>query len=438
MDSIAGSPYVEVVFDKDGNAAADAGPALQAVLALPEITDLAVLSHGWKFEGTGPRTFYAALWPNVAAKLPDAGKVAVVGVNWPSKRYSTIDAQAVHQAAAGGGVQAAGPGAGIEDLTSDQLDDELEHAIAVLAPEPRTPADQDRVAALRVAAAAYAAAPGTESAETLLRSIAALTAVGADLSDDPELEPENRRLLTAVGSANTTMRLFQKPPVIDGTGATGSAQDLGDVLGRIVSGPKAAVVRALEQLSFWEMKKRAATVGKGLAAFLATIPPSRPTRLHLVGHSFGARLVTSCAGSLPEIPNLELFSLTMLQGAFSHNSLSQQRKGAFSAVRARPTGPISITHTHNDSACTFLYAIASRAANNQVAAIGDASDPFGSMGANGAQFDTGEVAAIPVSGTKFTPKRKAVNNFRADGYISEHNDVLNPTVGGLVAAAIKA
>ena len=190
------------------------------------------------------------------------------------------------------------------------------------------------------------------------------------------------------------------------------------------------------------MKKRAGTIGKGLAAFLATVPPPQPTRLHLVGHSFGARVVTSCAANLPQIPNLELFSLTMLQGAFSHNSLSQLRNGGFFGVRARPTGPISITHTHNDWACTFLYAMASRAANNTTSGIGDATDPFGSMGANGAQFDPGEAAAVAVSGTAFAPKRKVVNNFRADSYINDpkdaHNDVLNPTVGALVAAAIEA
>ena len=157
MDSIAGSPYVEVVFDKNGNAAAGSGQALAAALAQPGVADLAVLSHGWKFEGTGPRRFYDALWPNVAAKLQrDPAKVVVVGVNWPSKRYSTIDAQAVRQAV-GGAAQAAGDGPGQRDLTASELDTELQHAIATLAPEPRTPKDQQRVDALLAAAAAYAA-----------------------------------------------------------------------------------------------------------------------------------------------------------------------------------------------------------------------------------------------------------------------------------------
>lgn len=439
MDRIAGSPYVEVVFDKDGNAAADAGPALAAALATPGITDLAVLSHGWKFEGTGPRKFYDALWPSIAANLPDAGKFVVVGVNWPSKRYSTIDSQTVRQAV-GGGVQAAGGGAVLDDLTAKQLDEELQQAVAALAPEPRKPEDQARADALLTAAAAYAADQSADAATALLVAIAALTGL-ADLARDPDLAPEGKRLLDAIGNADTTMRLYQKPPRVDGTGATGTTQGIGDVIGRIVAGPKAAVVRALEQLSFWEMKRRAGKIGQGLAGFLAGAQPPQAVKLHLVGHSFGARVVTSCAASLPAIPKVEFFSLTMLQGAFSHSSLSALRHGGFSGVPARPTGPISITHTHNDWACTFLYAIACRAANDAVQGLGDASDPFGAMGANGAQFNPGEIVAVEVDGTAFAPKKKAVNNFRADGYIQgadAHNDVTNATVGKLVAAAIRA
>ena len=71
-------------------------------------------------------------------------------------------------------------------------------------------------------------------------------------------------------------------------------------------------------------------------------PPALPAgkRLHLVGHSFGARLVTAAANALPAHPPFELFSLTLLQGAFSHNGLSAYASGAFANVLGRPTGPI--------------------------------------------------------------------------------------------------
>ena len=59
--------------------------------------------------------------------------------------------------------------------------------------------------------------------------------------------------------------------------------------------------------------------------------------------------------------------------------------GAFPSVVGKPTGPIVITHTHNDLACTIAYALASRLSRDITQGIGDASDEFGAMGANGPQ-----------------------------------------------------
>ena len=158
----------------------------------------------------------------------------------------------------------------------------------------------------------------------------------------------------------------------------------------LFNGPRAAVARFLNLLTYYEMKNRAGNVGVGLADnVLSKLAPARKIQLHLVGHSFGARLVTAAANRLTLKGNLKFFSLTLLQGAYSHNGLAKivtpGVAGAFPDVVGKPTGPIAITHTHNDIACTLVYALASRLSRDTTKGIGDAQDEFGAMGANGPQ-----------------------------------------------------
>ncbi len=162
-------------------------------------------------------------------------------------------------------------------------------------------------------------------------------------------------------------------------------------------------------------------------------------RLHLVGHSFGARLISAAVNFAPTTVNVE--SMTLLQGAFSHNAYRETfegQPGAFPRVIGRPLGPLAVTHTFNDKAVTLAYSLASRLANQIANGIGDPGDPFGAMGANGPQGMTSGTFAPPATDTQFLPRRGKVNTFRADAYVSGHNDVCNATVGRLVAAVIQA
>jgi hypothetical protein len=145
---------------------------------------------------------------------------------------------------------------------------------------------------------------------------------------------------------------------------------------------------------------------------------------------------------------LDFYSLTLLQGAFSHNALAVEVErgvpGAFQNVVGRPSGPISITHTHNDLACTLAYALASRLSRDMTKSIGDKNDMFGAMGANGAQKLAASALAAEVEDENFAPKSGKVNGFLADAYILKtdtsdaHNNVTNPTCGKLVSAVIES
>ena len=238
-------------------------------------------------------------------------------------------------------------------------------------------------------------------------------------------------------------------PTMMNIGGNSVTLGLGSILKGAVTGARAAVARLLNQLTYWEMKKRAGIVGESLStAILSRLTPRNPIRLHLVGHSFGARLVTAAADRLMPPTNVEFRSLTLLQGEFSHNSLAQNISpgvsGAFPNVVGKPKGVISITHTHNDRACTIAYPLASRLSLDNRLALGDASDPFGAMGANGPQMLPSSAIERHTTSQTFAPKMGLVNTFLADDFIIKttdtdaHNNVTNPVVGRLLAATLEA
>ncbi len=113
-------------------------------------------------------------------------------------------------------------------------------------------------------------------------------------------------------------------------------------------------------LSFWVMKRRAGEVGERFGR--ECVAPlwrslSRPPRLHLVGHSFGAKLVTSIAlgGARPE-------SVTLLLAAFSAFAFAPEipsfdRPGFYHRVLAerRLAGPIVVLRSDHDTALGTFY-----------------------------------------------------------------------------------
>lgn len=445
MSDQGGVPSLWLEFDERG--AIDGGTATQltALLERPGVEDLVVMAHGWKNDKNDAAKLYGTLWANACANFP-AGKaeqIIVAGVLWPAKAFQTdFDESALAMASHSGSTLAAPAGAAIADLSEQDFESLLTDFNAFMGAS----------GAAAVAAARTAAKGLTASAsQMLVREGAAAVAVDAR-SRDTELARDAEPIAGAQVAPTKAQFLLANlvdPPQLKLAPKVGAAMGLGSTVKGLIAGPRAAVGRFLNQLTYYEMKKRAGIVGASLAdAVLAKLTPSRPIRLHLLGHSFGGRLVTATANQLKPTGKLELFSLTILQGAYSHNALARQVEpglaGAFPAVISKPTGPIVITHTHNDLACTIAYALASRLSRDITQGIGDASDEFGAMGANGPQkLDPG--AAEPDRTTEpFAPKRGRVNTFLADKFIVKtsetdaHNNVINPTVGRLLARTILA
>ena len=75
-----------------------------------------------------------------------------------------------------------------------------------------------------------------------------------------------------------------------GTSSAGGAAGLGGFFGGLWNGAK----NVLRVATYWQMKNRAGVIGiNGLAPLIGHIHQGAPNlRLHLLGHSFGARLVS--------------------------------------------------------------------------------------------------------------------------------------------------
>lgn len=196
------------------------------------------------------------------------------------------------------------------------------------------------------------------------------------------------------------------------------------------------------------MKQRAGKVGQvGVAPLVAGLKAANPgLRIHLVGHSFGGRLVTAAAAALAS--GTSGISLTLLQAALSHNALAVHfddagHDGAFHQLLSNGlgVGPIVITYTKNDRAVGVAYPLASRIARDSAAALGDRNDPYGGIGRNGAQHLKQErihEAELERFTARLDFPHDKVTNLLVDRVVADHGDVTNRAVVGAVLNVFRA
>ena len=189
------------------------------------------------------------------------------------------------------------------------------------------------------------------------------------------------------------------------------------------------------------MKDRAGQVGRALGPLLVEHAIGR-TRVHLVGHSFGARLLSAAAAAAPRNG---VASLSLLQAAFSHYSFAKDwepgKDGAYRTVLADPkvVGPLIVTHTRNDRLVGIAYAIASRIAGQVASDIGGADSRFGGLGGNGAQRTPEAVARdLLDTGQPYDLDHGRLYNLRADKFVTGHSDVTDRYAAHAVLAAVAA
>jgi hypothetical protein len=203
-----------------------------------------------------------------------------------------------------------------------------------------------------------------------------------------------------------------------------------------------SALNLLNYTTYFEMKTRAGTIGKnGVAPFIDRLPPSIEA-IHLIGHSFGGRIVTAAAAN-STTPRIR--SMTLLQAAFSHNGFSKKRDGFFRSVveQKRVNGPILITHSILDMAVGIAYPLASRINQDDRLALGDRNDRFGAIGRNGAQemedteVDAAQTNLCPATDPQpYQFKQPVIYNLNGDTLITGHGDVTNEAIVSAVLSAV--
>jgi len=385
MNDIAGISYTAARFDKDG-----AALNKQEITLPKDMTDVIVISHGWNnTEEQAEQQLYIPLFTNFAAAAPDQlqkKKIAIVGVIWPSKRFTDVVDAAVAEQARGGGA-----GFGMSSTAADETIKAKLDVIATMF---------DKKAAKKITAAKNQIGKLESDLDARRKFVDELRSL---LDDSAAHEEDNSALFFKLDGSVMLEKLKMPTPLVSsGGGGGGGAASLGAHpkttpaggaagLGDIFSGIKSGAIRFLNYLAYYEMKKRAGTVGQNGVRPLLDRLADNVQRIYLVGHSFGCRVVTAAAATSTTD---KLQSMSLLQAAFSHNGFSKSMNGFFRSVvdNQRIKGPIVVTYTPNDRAVGIAYPVASRLSGTVASAFGDANDKFGGLGRNGAQkMESGEV-----------------------------------------------
>ncbi|QDQ41502.1 alpha/beta hydrolase [Methylacidiphilum kamchatkense] len=200
------------------------------------------------------------------------------------------------------------------------------------------------------------------------------------------------------------------------------------------------------------MKRRAGVIGRtGLFKVIKELgEDSGQLRLHLVGHSMGAIVYTLACKKLAEAgSDFKPASLTLLQGAFTHYGFGKDvnvkgiTDGPYRVVVETDAvaGSIAVTFSKYDEALHVLYAIAQRLARDIVRPffIGDRDDPYGAIGANGAQkTPEAEEIALDTSPKVYTFAKGSVYNLNGKEAIQNHGDVTNEAIAAVLLSAAES
>lgn len=428
-------PYTPVEFTKNGDPA-DPTQFDAAINMIRGGTDVLMVAHGWNNDIATAEQLFTSLTDNIDILMsgrPTGRSLTVVGLLWPSKQWASDPGDI------------AGGGAGLGDDLTDLIarigmvvdDPATRQTLQDLAPKLETDGDaQERfLGALRGllpqpdAVSDDDALPGDLLTGTVPEVVAAVQDAKADTANP-------------IGTGQTPAGGPDLPPgfVADPLAAGGTA-GAGFHFPKI--NPLQAFNDVLNVTTYYTMKDRAGNVGsRGVAALIDAVASANTgARVHLAGHSFGARVVSAATATT----NRPLSSVSLLQGAYSHRGLAaadpsiEMPEGAFRRALTGGflRGPMVVTWTHNDKAVGLAYAIASRLARQVAAGIGDAGDPYGGIGANGAVGTAEAIAGtLGDQNTTYAFQSGRVHNLHADNFVHSHGDVTNPAVANAVLAAI--
>ena len=447
-----GEPVWDLQFDEDGKLTSPAQGSFLAEVAAAGVTDLFAFSHGWGTSQNSARQLYNTMFPLIrtaAHGLPGIGKVGFAGIYWPSLWFPPTPATPPPAA----GAQQADAGA-VVDLSAGTAALSGADIAAALQPGFADPAQAAAITQIgQLIDDGESAAGAAESDDAKQQRLEQISQLIKSLTPPPAPDGEFE-------DAGETALLLSDDPAADyqaaadafgSTPSAGAQQGLGDWFGKAIGGAK----DVLRVFSYNTMKARAGTVGRnGLGPLLAALHAQSPAvRVHLIGHSFGARLVSFALSGVGGPASSPVASLLLLQGAFSHWSFAHAQDnpfgspGALNAYADRVHGPLAATHTVYDWAVGVWYPKASFLAHQDAAAA--VADRWGGMGSDGFQaVKPAEDRAMPAQGgTSYDlapgtfyriDAASVINDTKNESFSGAHSDIKKLPVAQLAAAAAAA
>jgi hypothetical protein len=369
-----------VRFDASGALVDSCAAVVQKVLgAAPAASDIIIFSHGWKNDPVGAEGTYSRFISGMLARRPpelgERFKPLLVGIFWPSALFPISHDDE-------------------ESLSRAQIDSRatLEAKIRMtfdwLGNIPDVDADIRDVA--RLVELEVQGKPRTRADFILLANILkrwSFFAGDTAASERGSVEaPGERPLFTLEPGALAQF-------LLDNSYAGGGQESF--------TSRAASVLSVLNTFTFWTMKRRAGEVGEsGVYELVKRLRAANGNaRIHLVGHSFGGKVVlAAAAGPLGQAPNV-VDSIVVIQGALSHFSLSLEddlrdlgigtddlKQGRYASITSARSvaGPVIVIFSKLDSANGSWYPLGARISGDALEKRERKPPIYGALGYNGA------------------------------------------------------
>ena len=347
-------------YDTDGSLLS---PRTQGKLLeeLPHVSDVFVFSHGWNNDFAVAAKNYKRFIQGFVQQGSGGCTPLLVGVVWPSTSLLMPWEEGPQIAA---GPDPASPEA-MTAFVAGSLDQDARAQLSELV-------------------------EGTDSLDQQqARTAAQLLLEGLTEEIDPDgatVRPTVDEVLTAWAALDG--QAAPKPADPDDFGEVAAATEAGQpqvagLLGNL--DPR----NLLRMASLWKMKDRAGKVGAhGVSPLLQKIQSSSQARVHLIGHSFGARVMLSalCFGPLSRpVRSVLLLQPAINRWCFANDVVGKHVPGGYHAATDRVELPIFTTRSTRDMPLHEVFHLAVRGSNlgePDIAAVGD-TFRFGALGGYG-------------------------------------------------------
>jgi hypothetical protein len=430
--AVSVTPYWELTFDADGDPDRGRRDRLLTEVTERGIHDLVVFAHGWNNDRSGATRLYDRFFAPVPELAPDA-RIGYVGVVWPSMRFSDEPIPDFPRT-----VAAETPGRPV-------LDKDTRHALLETFPGRATVIDQ----IARLLEQQPREESELEEFRRLVRMLVDVVPAGpqALFTADTLVEgvPQNEPDLFSGSAAALCEEFAQALALLEAPAGAASFS---------LPNPWDGAHELLRQATYYAMKRRAGTVGeRGLGRVVGQLATRAPkVRVHLVGHSFGGRLVSFALRGLPEGVRT-VKSVTLLQGAFSHYAFAARLPhdpragGVLQGQQNRIDGPLVCCYSRHDSALSTMYPLASRMAGDARGVMDldigrTLGAKWGAMGHDGVQAVPGTraftlaealTAKLPASGCVNIDAAAVVK--RGGPPAGAHSDIVHKELARVVLAA---